>query len=260
MRIANGVEMLEISATVMGKLDIIHPTLIWDKETVILVDTGYPGQLPIFREAMEKAGVPFDKLSKIIITHQDLDHIGSLPSILNELPQGIEVFANEVEKPFIQGEERLLKITPEAIAKAVNSLPVEVPEEWRKAFKAVLENPPKANVDHTVADGEELPYCGGITVINTPGHTPGHISLYHKQSKTLIAADAMIVVDGRLLGPDPQYCLDASIAIKSLNKLTQYDIETVICYHGGLYKGNANQRIIELVNGNNSDNVVDIQS
>ncbi|MFC4766028.1 MBL fold metallo-hydrolase [Effusibacillus consociatus] len=249
MQVANGVEMLEIAATVMGKVHIIHPTLIWDQDTAILVDAGYPGQLPKFRESMEKAGVPFDKLSKIIMTHQDLDHIGSLPAILSESPHRVEVLANEVEKPYIQGEKRLLKLTPEAIAQAIDSLPAEVPEEWRMAFKAVLENPPKTKVDKTVADGEELQYCGGITVINTPGHTPGHISLYHKQSKTLIAGDAMIVVDGQLLGPDPQYTLDLNLSIESLKKLTRYDIETVICYHGGLYKGNANERIAELANG-----------
>ncbi len=96
-------------------VNVIHPTLIWDKDLVILVDTGYPGQLPLFREEAQKASVPFDKLSKIIVTHQDLDHIGSLPSILSKSPQKVEVLANELEKPFIQGEKQLLKITPEAI-------------------------------------------------------------------------------------------------------------------------------------------------
>lgn len=249
MQIANGLEMLEISANVMGGVDVIHPTLIWDKDTAILVDTGYPGLLPKFREAIERAGVSFDKLNRIIITHQDIDHIGSLPVILNESSQKVEVLANEVEKPYIQGEKRLLKITPEAIDQAVNSLPKEVPDEWRKSFRAVLENPPRANVDRTIADGEELPYCGGIIVINTPGHTPGHISLYHKQSKTLISADALIVIDGQLHGSVPEYSLNMDQVIKSLKKLTKYDIQTVICYHGGLYKDNANKRIAELANG-----------
>ena len=246
MHVANGVEMLEISATIMGKANVIHPTLLWDEDAVILVDTGYPGQLPLFREAMAKAGVPFDKLSKVIVTHQDLDHIGSLPAILNASPQRVEVLAHEVEKPYIQGEKRLLKITPQAIAQAVNSLPAEMSEQQRKAFKAGLENPPKANVDKTIADEEELPYCGGITVITTPGHTPGHISLYHKKSKTLITGDTLLVVDGQLRKPDPRLTLDMDVAIKSLKKFAQYDIETVICYHGGLYKGDANQRIAEL--------------
>ncbi|NOU97250.1 MBL fold metallo-hydrolase [Paenibacillus sp. LMG 31456] len=248
MHIASGIEMLEISATVMGKPDVIHPTLIWDEDTAVLVDTGYPGQMLPIIEAMEKAGVPFGKLNKIIMTHQDLDHIGSLPAIIQESPNKIEVLANEVEQPYIQGEKRLVKITPEAIAKALQSLPPEVPEEWRKAFQSVLENPPKAGVDRTISDGEELPYCGGITVINTPGHTPGHLSLYHKSSKTLIAADALVIVDGELLGSQPQYTYDLNLAAMSIKKLTHYDIESIICYHGGLYKGNANQRIAELAN------------
>ena len=43
MKIANGVEMLEISSNnTMGKLTVINPTLIWDENIVILVDAGYP--------------------------------------------------------------------------------------------------------------------------------------------------------------------------------------------------------------------------
>ena len=46
MKIANGVEMLEISSSnIMEKLTVINPTLIWKKDIVILVDAGYPGQL-----------------------------------------------------------------------------------------------------------------------------------------------------------------------------------------------------------------------
>jgi glyoxylase-like metal-dependent hydrolase (beta-lactamase superfamily II) len=211
------------------------------------VDAGYPGQLPLFREEMEKAGVSLGSLTQVIITHQDIDHIGSLPTILNECPQKVEVLANEVEKPYIQGDIRLIKITEEAIAQAVNALPDHVSDEWRAGFKRALENPPSAKVDQTITGEEELPYCRGIIVINTPGHTPGHISLYHKQSRTLIAGDAMMVVDGKLLIADPQYCVDASLAMESLREFIAYDIETVICYHGGLFRDNVNMRIAELV-------------
>jgi glyoxylase-like metal-dependent hydrolase (beta-lactamase superfamily II) len=147
MRIASGIEMLEISATIMGKVNVIHPTLIWDNETAVLIDTGFPGQLSLIREAIINAGVPFKKLNKIIITHQDIDHIGSLPSILDKSPQQIEVLANEVEKPYIEGEKRLLRLTPEAIVQVEANLPENVPMEWRKAFVARLENPPHALVD-----------------------------------------------------------------------------------------------------------------
>jgi glyoxylase-like metal-dependent hydrolase (beta-lactamase superfamily II) len=246
MRVAAGVEMLEIAATILGRRDTIYPTLFWDEERAILVDTGFPGQLPLFQEALEQAGVSLEKLTAIIVTHQDIDHIGSLPDILKEAPQKIEVLANAVEKPFIQGEQRLLKLTPEVVARAVASLPPEISEQARKAFQARLENPPKANVDKTVADGEELPYCGGVTIIGTPGHTPGHICLYHQPSKTLIAGDALRVADGQLMGPNPQATLDMPVAMQSLKKLTRYNIEKVICYHGGLYASGANQRLAEL--------------
>lgn len=110
--------MLEISAVIMGRVEAIHPTLIGDEDTVMLVDTGFPGQLALFREAMAEAGVPFNRLTKIVITHQDLDHIGGLPAMIGELGQGVEVLASEVEKPYIQGEQRLVKLTPEAIDRA----------------------------------------------------------------------------------------------------------------------------------------------
>lgn len=246
MKAAAGVEMLEITSIVMGKPNTIHPTFLWDDHSVILADTGYPRQLPILMKAIEQAGVPFERLSTIIITHQDIDHIGNLPAIINASSGKIEVLASETEKPYIQGEQRLLKITPEAIEQAVASLPAEVPAEWRSAFRAVLEHPLSAQVDRTPDDGELLPYCGGMTVIHTPGHTPGHISLYHHVSKTLIAGDALVVSDGLLLPTIPELTLDKDAALASFRKLDQYDIETVICYHGGLYRGNANERIAEL--------------
>lgn len=243
MQVAKGLEMLEITANLMGGQGTIHPALIWDEDTVILVDAGFPGQFPQFREAMEKAGVPLENLGKVVLTHQDIDHIGCLPDLLKASSQKVEVLASEVEKPYIQGEKPLIKIE-KAMAR-LNDLP----QERREGLKRVFTNPPKAPVDKTVADGEELPFCGGITVIHTPGHTPGHISLYHQPSKTLIAGDALVVVDGQLAGPVPQYTLDMDVAIQSLKKLTQYDIEAVICYHGGLYRENVNRRIAELAKG-----------
>lgn len=249
MKVASGVETLEISMNIMGTPSSIHPSLIWDHDTVILLDAGYPGQLPQIREAIERAGVSFVKLNKVIITHHDLDHIGSLSSILKELPERVEVLAHEEEKPYIQAEKRPTKLTQ--IEAQLNSLPEERGQEIKTFYeylKANYENL-KARVDQTVADEEELPYCGGITVTHTPGHTPGHICLYHKQSKTLITGDAMLVEGGLLVPAPPFTNHDTGSAIKSLKKLTRYDIETVICYHGGLYKDNPNRCIAELANG-----------
>ncbi|HVN67545.1 MAG TPA: MBL fold metallo-hydrolase [Candidatus Sulfotelmatobacter sp.] len=242
MKIAAGIEMLEISLEVMGRPGAVYPTLIWDKEAVVLVDTGFPGQFPRLRAAMAEAGVPFAKLNKVIITHQDIDHIGGLPDILRESRQKVEVLAHADDKPYIQGDKPLVKSSPENL-KRFESLPAE----WREKMKAVFTNPPKAPVDCAVADGEELPFGGGIIVIATPGHTPGHICLYHRPSRTLIAGDAMNIVDGRLTGPNPANAFDLDLAIRSLKKLAKYDIEKIICYHGGLYSNDANRAIAELI-------------
>jgi glyoxylase-like metal-dependent hydrolase (beta-lactamase superfamily II) len=246
MKVADGVEMLEISALVMGEQNVINPTVIRDKDELILVDAAFPGQLPKLREAIEKSGMPFDKLSKVIITHHDIDHIGGLSAVLNAMPQKIEVLAHQGEKPYIQGELRPVKLTPERMAQ-LNSLPEEQSQAIKKAFESFKKL--GAMVDRTVADGEELPYCGGITVIHTPGHSPGHICLYLKLSKTLIAGDALFAEGGALV-PAPQFLNhDSEAAVKSLKKLTSYDIKTVICYHGGLYQNNPNRCIAELAHG-----------
>ncbi len=242
MRIANGVEVLEISTNVMGTTNTIYPTLIYDNDAVILVDAGYPGQLTQFREAMEKAGVPFDKLSKVILTHHDIDHIGSLSSIQKESSDRIEVLAHKEEAPYIQGDAIPTKLAQ--LEANLDTLPVERKALYEK-LKAGFQNS-YAPVDGTLSDGEELPYCGGITIIYTPGHTPGHICLYLKQSKTLIAGDIFGVEEGRLVKSPPHINFDLGLSAKSIKKLTTYDIETVVCYHGGLYSDNVNGRIAEL--------------
>lgn len=246
MLVNQGIQMLEISAAMMGRVETIHPTLIWDHQNLILIDTGYPGQFALIQEQLSGCGVSAQDITKIIISHQDLDHIGSLPDIIHNSNGTPEVFASEIERPYIEGDKRLVKLSPKAITQALASLPNTVPPEWRNAFRHTLENPPKAEVNSILHDGEELALGGGIIVIHTPGHTPGHTSLYHKPSKTLIAGDALNVREGQLVGPDPATTTDLALAKLSLQKLTSYDIHNVICYHGGLYTDNANQRIREL--------------
>ena len=68
MKLANGVEVLELPTQSFVGRRIIHLTLIWDDNTVVPVDAGFPGQLQQIREAMGSAGVPFDKLDKVVIT------------------------------------------------------------------------------------------------------------------------------------------------------------------------------------------------
>lgn len=239
--------MLDLSASVMGRIDTVHPILLWDEQSVVLVDTGFPKQLEQLRGAIESYGISFANLNHIVLTHQDIDHIGNLPDLIQGSAIKIKVMAHEIEKPYIQGDQRILRFTDEAIA-SIDQMPAQIPEAFKRGLKALMLNPPCAPVDRTIAGGEHLPGFECITVIDTPGHTPGHISLYHEPSRTLIAGDALVVRDGQLCGPDPESTLDMTTAMLSLRKLSAFDIETVVCYHGGLFRSISNERITELLN------------
>ena len=93
---------------------------------------------------MKRVGVSVDKLKVVILTHRDIDRIGSLPDLLESGVSDIKVYAHELDKRYIEGIYLLLK-------------------------DVHVENPPKGKVSDTVIDGQELPYCGGILILHTRG-------------------------------------------------------------------------------------------
>lgn len=249
MRITDGVEMLEISAILENGSSVIHPVLIWDNEDVILVDTGLPNQFTQIKEAIEAANISFDRLSKIIITHHDMDHIGTLRSILDTSSQNIDVFAHQLEVPFIEAEIPPIRLTQldEALIHLSGDhrekiLPLyETLKNSYKKYKVFVNNP--------VADGETLACCGGVVFIHTPGHTLGHTSLYLTQKKILITGDIIQIKDNQLAPAPKATIIDYAASAQSIRKLAQYKIDTLLCYHGGLYCAkDINQRMLELAN------------
>ena len=244
MNIGKGIEALELTMNLGTTSSSIYPSLIWDDQDVILIDTGIPGQLEAIKKAMADSGVAFERINKIILTHQDFDHIGSLPQILNALDHPVEVYAHKLDKPYIEGEKPLIKFNAEQMVKRFEGLP----DEQRQQAITLFGTAPQAKVDTTVEDGEELPFCGGIEVIFTPGHTPGHISLFHKQSQTLITGDAFVSNNGKMLGPNEPVTPDMDAARQSLKKFLNYDIKQVLCYHGGLCTDNVREQLEEIAN------------
>jgi glyoxylase-like metal-dependent hydrolase (beta-lactamase superfamily II) len=233
MKIAEGLCVLELGTEERR----MSPTFIFDDENVILIDAGLPAQLEDIREEINKSGVSFEKINKILITHHDFDHIGSLSSVVKELENGVQVLAHAGEKPYIEGDKTPIKFTPERL----NAMPENKRNEMMEQIHSL-----RTKVDRIIEDNEELNCCGGIKVIHAPGHTPGHTCYYLKKYKTLVTGDALNVVNGELVGPNPEYTFDMVEAKKSLKKLTKYDIQTVICYHGGIFTNNPNERIAEL--------------
>jgi glyoxylase-like metal-dependent hydrolase (beta-lactamase superfamily II) len=117
-------------------------------------------------------------------------------------------------------------------------------------MREALERLEPVRVDEHLEDNARLDLAGGTRVISTPGHTPGHISLYLERSKVLIAGDALRAERGSLNGPNPSMTLDMRAALQSLRTLADLDIDTIVCYHGGVVSEDANgqlQRVIQEV-------------
>lgn len=231
-----GIEILTIEKNSF----VIHPTLIWDEKHTLLIDTGMPGFMEDINLAMAKANKSLEDLTGILLTHQDIDHIGSLPEILMACTQYLTIYAHQEDKPFIEGDIPLLKANPDKYSE----------KEWDElpdSLKFIYLHPPKAEVSASLYDNQLLDIGGGIEIIHTPGHTPGHISLFHKKSCTLIAGDALIAADGRLQHPNPIHTPNMELAIQSLEKFLAYPIKQVICYHGGMVTENIQEQLEGLV-------------
>lgn len=223
---------------VMGPT-VIYPVLLKDGDGLTLIDTGMFGQYDSLVQAILQAGEQLSSIKRIILTHQDIDHIGNLPVLVREIP-GVQLFAHPGDIPVISGSESMLKMTPELIT--------GMPQAFQEQINAFLEQLTQLGEITELHDGDQLPWGGGAEVIHTPGHTPGHICLYLPQEKLLLAADELRVADGRLAGPAESATPDMPLALRSLRKLDGLPVQSIVCYHGGRYDGSP-QALIDSLAG-----------
>ena len=80
-----------------------------------------------------------------------------------------------------------------------------------------------------VTDGEEV---FGLQVVDTPGHTPGHIAAFDTDSRVLVAGDALTnTIDG-LEGPMSEFTVDMPTAEESVRKLAAMEPQVILFGHG----------------------------
>lgn len=224
-----GIYGLELKFDFNGEDRAIWPTLIMDGKHILLVDAAYPGQLGLLENAVSRVGCSLSDISMIIVTHHDFDHIGTLAEINRKYP-AIKIAASREESERIEGLRPSLRLLQ---AKAMQEgLPLDQ-RAGGSAFIRMLESVEKVKVDQILEYGEVLPFLGGIQVIHTPGHTPGHISLYCSSKKALVTGDAAVLEHGVLQIANPQFTLDMKSAKDSFQKLNALDPKTIYCYHGG---------------------------
>lgn len=238
----NKLYVLEIDFELNGAIDSIYPVILQDENEMILIDCGYPNFLQLIEEFASKNTIDLAKITKLIITHHDFDHMGSAADFKSKYPN-IKILASSKDAKYINGKEKSLRL------QQAESIYNDLPDDQKEAalsFQKLLESVDNVDVDITLNDGDIFDWCGGMEIVETPGHMPGHISIYLKESKTLIAGDALVILNGKLAVANPQYTLDISEAIKSINKLLNYDIQKIICYHGGVYQEDIKKTLINI--------------
>ena len=211
------------------KPETVHPVAIEEDGSIVLVDCGDPELAYELMDAMRANGLAPERITHIIITHHDLDHMGGLSQFRDALPC-VDIMATAVQAEYICGRRRWLRLQDEDARYLALPPEKRIPSSRVRAAQYVSFLP--ARVDTVLEEGMELPFCGGCTVVPTPWHMPGHVSLYIPSRRTLITGDALNTFDGRLgLNSAVDLCPEKTAG--GLLELAELDVETVCGYHGG---------------------------
>jgi len=178
---------------------------------LILIDVGFTPQCILKVEnELKTMRKAWDDIKLILITHAHGDHINNLPKVL-ELTGHPEVMLGEGD-----------------FDKLLDETGVEA--------------------DCGLDSGDIIEACGGIEVINVPGHSDGNLSFYLKGEKAMIVGDTIFGnEDGSLYTPPPKYSKDAKIAAREIRRLLDYDFDMLLLAHGKNILKDGKKKVEELV-------------
>lgn len=207
---------------------ISNSYLVCDDE-MFLVDTGMPGK---FKEIMSYINDNLkrkpDELKYIVITHNHIDHIGSLSKIKEKTGAKVVIHKADAEE-LATGKNQGGNVIYGVLVK------------FMKFFYRMKNVDP----DLLLEDGDMIE---NYRVIHTPGHTPGSICLYNPENKVLFVGDNLRLSDGKLESPGSRLLPEPDKYIESMKKLADLDVEVILTGHLEPVTENAKDLLIEYVN------------
>jgi len=202
----------------------------------MLVDTGLPASAAGIRSTAQARFGGNGRPAAIILTHGHFDHVGPLETLAEEWD--VPVYAHPLEHPYLNGTSSYPPADPSVgggLMALLSPLYPTRPVDVRPRLRALPEN-------HSVPGLAEWRW------IHTPGHTPGHISLWRSHDRMLIAGDAFITTKQEsaysavmqtpeMHGPPMYFTPDWRSARESVQALAALSPETVVTGHGRAMRG-----------------------
>jgi glyoxylase-like metal-dependent hydrolase (beta-lactamase superfamily II) len=196
----------------------------------VLIDAGMPRSAEdVIKVAEERYGGV--KPNAIILTHGHFDHVGAIVELIEKW--NVPVYAHALEMPYLTGVQNYPEGDPTADGGLVSELSPFYPNEAIDI---------SGHVQALPEDGT-VPHMAGWRWIHTPGHTPGHLSLYREQDRALIAGDAFVTVkqeslykvltqEQEISGPPKYFTMDWKAAKESVARLESLKPTVAITGHG----------------------------
>jgi glyoxylase-like metal-dependent hydrolase (beta-lactamase superfamily II) len=224
----------EVAPRAWGMKDIfVNVYMVEDavEKKWVLIDAGLKTSA---KKIKRMAATLFGKESKpecIILTHGHFDHVGSLLKLATEW--NVPVYAHYLELPYLTGKSNYPPPDPSVGGGLMAWMSFIYPSRPINLQTRVYALPE----DGSVPALKEWKY------IHTPGHAPGHISLFRDGDKVLIAGDAFVTTNQqsaisvilqtkKLSGPPKYFTYDWEAANSSVKNLLLLAPETVATGHG----------------------------
>jgi len=202
----------------------------------VLIDAGMPKSADEIISVVEERYGSKSRPKAIILTHGHFDHIGGIVELIEMWD--VPVYAHRLEIPFLSGKQNYPEPDPTVNNGLVAKMSPIFPNEAINLG---------GNLKVLPSDGS-VPFMAGFQWIHTPGHSPGHISLFRERDKVLIAGDAFVTVKQESLykvitqtkeisGPPQYFTTDWLAARASIEKLAILKPSVAITGHGLPMKG-----------------------